>query len=231
MGKILVIEDEVLTRRGLVQIIKNIDENACILEAGSVVEAERIISTQNIDLFLIDIQLQDGDGLMLAKKIRRFVKYRLTHIIFITAVPTKAIMAYDETHCYSYIVKPFEEKYLIEQLSTLINYGYKKLGKKVEKLELNIRNYIYFVELDDILYIEAKNQRLYVVTMKEKIEVPKKSLKGLAIYLSENFFQCHKAFIINMAKIEEINKSERYVVLEQCNDRIPIGRKFYNELR
>lgn len=231
MGRILIIEDEIFTRKGLRRIIKEIDENASIIETGSVLEAEKIITTLSIDLFIIDIQLEDGNGLELAKKIRAYKKYKLTHIVFLTAVPTYAIMAYSETHCYSYIIKPFDEKYLFEQLATLINYGYRSVEASMDKLELNLRNCIYVVDIKDIIYIEAQSQRLYITTIKERIEVPKTTLKSLNTYLTKAFVQCHKAFVINKDMVQSINRSERYVILNHCKEKIPVGRKYYSILR
>ena len=95
LAKIIIIEDEKNIRKDLVKTIRKIDEHIEIFETGSVLESMEIIQENNIDIFLIDIQLDDGNGYELAKRIRKIDRYKLNHIVFITAVPTHAMMAYE----------------------------------------------------------------------------------------------------------------------------------------
>ncbi|WP_229775528.1 response regulator [Anaerosalibacter bizertensis] len=64
-------------------------------------------------MFLLDIQLKDYSGFELAKEIRNIDNYKLTPIIFVTAIPTRELMAFKEIHCYDYIVKPFKEEEIV----------------------------------------------------------------------------------------------------------------------
>jgi hypothetical protein len=58
----------------------------------------------------------------------------------ITTVPTHAMMAYENIHCYSYILKPIDQDLLEEQLFTLIKFGTKKTEKDdVIKIEDNTK--------------------------------------------------------------------------------------------
>ncbi|MDD4364062.1 MAG: response regulator, partial [Atribacterota bacterium] len=96
----LVVEDEALIARKLKKIINKIDSEMNVFITGSAGEALEYAEEQTVDLFCLDIQLEDYNGIELAKKIRNLSNYTLTPIIFITAIPTRELIAYKETHCY-----------------------------------------------------------------------------------------------------------------------------------
>ncbi|MDF1617402.1 LytR/AlgR family response regulator transcription factor [Petrocella sp. FN5] len=230
MGNILILEDEVILRKNLKAIIMELDPEAKIYESGSVIRGFELLNEVDMDILLLDIQLEDGNGLDFAKEVRKIDRYKLTHIVFITAVPTHAIMAFSETHCYSYIVKPFDKEQLKEALYTLIHYGYKAKVHKEGKLELHLKNCIFKVDMAEILYIEASNQKLYVHTRQDTIAVPNVSLKKMKASLNDTFIQVHKAFIINKEAIKAIHKAEKTIQLHNTDTYIPIGRVYYKEL-
>ena len=230
MGNILILEDEAILRKNLKAIIMDLDPEAKVFESGSVVKGLELLNEVAMDILLLDIQLEDGNGLDFAKEVRKIDAYKLTHIVFITAVPTHAIMAYSETHCYSYIVKPFDKEELKEALSTLIHYGYKAGVPKENKLEVHLKNCIFKIDMAEILYVEASNQKLYVHTLQETITVPNVPLKKMKASLDEAFLQVHKAFIVNKEVIKAIHKSEKTIQLHHTNTIIPIGRAYYKEL-
>lgn len=230
MGNILILEDEAVLRKNLKAIIMELDPEAKVYESGSVVKGLDLLIEVDMDILLLDIQLEDGNGLDFAKEVRKIDRYKLTHIVFITAVPTHAIMAYSETHCYSYIVKPFDKEQLKEALYTLIYYGYKVGDHKENKLELHLKNCIFKIDMAEILYIEASNQKLYVHTILDTITVPNEPLKKMKSSLNEAFIQVHKAFIVNKEAIKAIHKAEKYIELHHTSTVIPIGRVYYKEL-
>jgi DNA-binding LytR/AlgR family response regulator len=231
MGKIIIIEDDSFIRDDLRRIIRKIDKEIEIFETGSVVETMEIIEDNEIDILLMDIQLEDGNGYELAKKIRQMEQYKLKHIVFITAVPTHALNAYENTHCYSYILKPIDQGLLEDQLHTLIKYGTNKSDKVEDDLiELDLKSCKYVVNAIDILYMEAINQKKYIKTTKECIELSRINLTTLIDKLPNYFVRCHKSFVVNFKRIEHVNKTERTIKMEGVSEIIPIGRKYYTDV-
>ena len=219
MVKIIVIEDEVSIRKDLAGTIKRIDEDTEIFETGSVLEAMDIIHKNDIDIFLVDIQLEDGNGYELAKRIRKIDKYKLNHIIFITAVPTHAMMAYENIHCYSYILKPIDQALLEEQLFTLIKFGTKKMEKDdVIKIELDLKSCKYIINADEIIYLEAINQKKYLITTKDRIELTRTTMTTMMNKLPDFFIRCHKSFIINKNRIEFVDKTNKTIKMDGAYD-------------
>ena len=118
MANIMIVEDNPNIALGLETIIKSINIDMEITITGYAKEALEKANSKTYELFLLDIQLYDYSGFELAKKIRNINKYKLTPIVFITAIPTKELLAFKEIHCYDYIVKPFTEKEVLDALST-----------------------------------------------------------------------------------------------------------------
>lgn len=231
MGRIIIIEDDTYIRDDLRRIIRKIDKEIEIFETGSVKETLEIITENEIDIFLMDIQLEDGNGYELAKKIRQMEQYKLKHIVFITAVPTHAMNAYENTHCYSYILKPIDQELLEDQLHTLIKYGTNKSDDvQGDYIELDLKSCKYLVKAEEILYMEAINQKKYIKTTKECIELSRINLSTLSEKLPDYFVRCHKSFIVNRKRIEHVNKTDRTIKMKDTNEIIPIGRKYYTDV-
>ena len=103
MSNIIIVEDEEVTARGLRKIIKEIDDSINVIIKGFAKEALEVSKDISIDAFLLDIQLKDYNGIELARQIREMDCYKLNPIVFITAIPTRELIAFKEIHCYDYI--------------------------------------------------------------------------------------------------------------------------------
>ena len=230
MSRIMIVEDDMLIAKGLEAIIKSIDDNLDISITGYAEEALRYIENNHYDAFLLDIQLEDYSGIELAKKIRDRDEYKLTPIIFITAIPTRELMAFKEIHCYDYIVKPFTEKEVREALETIIYHGIKKRDKS-EIFKINQKSYSYILKQDEIIYIESKNKNLLLVTINEEIKLSNYSLSNILEELGAGFIQCHRGYIINIKYIIRVNHVDNSIKLRGTDEVIPIGRKYKEDLR
>ncbi len=119
MGKILIVEDDLIICEGLSEIIRGIDKESEIVITGYAEKALSFAIDSYYDAFLLDIRLNDYSGIKLAKQIRNIEKYKITPILFITSIPTKELLAFKPIHCYDYIVKPFSREKVTETLRYL----------------------------------------------------------------------------------------------------------------
>lgn len=227
MAKILIVEDELIIANGLKAIIKSINNKIDTTITGHAKEALEYTRSNHYDAFLLDIQLLDYSGFELAKEIRKIDRYKLTPIIFITAVPTRELMAFKEIHCYDYIIKPFKEEEVKSALETIINYGIKK--REENHLKLKQKEYSYIIKQNEVIYIEAQNRKILIKTIHEQIELSTYTLKQLSSKLANNFIRCHRGYIININFVEKIDKTNRGIYMKNAEQIIPIGRK-YKEL-
>jgi len=142
MAKILIVEDEWLIAKGLSAIIHSIDKEIEVKITGYAKEALKHAKEDYYDVFLLDIQLIDYSGFTLANQIREMNQYKLTPMIFITAIPTRELLAFKEVHCYDYIVKPFKEEEIRTALETIICYGIQKQSGLKDIFKLDKRDTI-----------------------------------------------------------------------------------------
>ena len=131
MHSILVVEDNKLQREKLINIANEVNNNIKIYSADRVENAYNIATNEDIGAFFIDIQLLDGSGIDLAKKIREIEMYQFTPIVFITGIPTKEMKAFHDIHSYDYILKPYSEDAVKNvMVKILINYYNQKVNKE-----------------------------------------------------------------------------------------------------
>lgn len=230
MANLLIVEDEALVANGLAKMVRSINNDIEVSITGYAQEALNYAKNINYDAFLLDIQLKDYSGFELAKEIRSIDYYKLTPIIFITAIPTRELVAFKEIHCYDYIIKPFKEREVKNALETIINYGIKKDKKRAE-LKLKQKDYHYIIAQDEIVHIESRYGKVIITTIKEQIDLPRYTLKGLMDNLTDNFIQCHRGYIVNTDYIEKVDKSDYNIYLKGIEFPIPIGRKYKDYLR
>lgn len=230
MGRIMIVEDDILIAKGLKAIIESIDNKLAISVTGYAEEALSYLEDNVYDAFLLDIQLEDYSGIELAKKIRDINKYKLTPIIFITAIPSRELMAFKEIHCYDYIIKPFREEEVRKALETIINHGIKKINRP-STFKIIQKSYTYILKQDEIIYIESSNKNLLLVTINEEIRLSNYTIRKILEELDNNFIQCHRGFIINTKHIKKINHGDNSIKIRNVDELIPIGRKFKEHLK
>lgn len=230
MSKVLIVEDDSIIREGLQKIVKELDHTIEIYATGYAKEGLNYAKIHNIDLFLFDIQLLDHSGMVLAEKIRNMDRYKLTPIVFITAVLTKEMMAFKDIHCYDYIIKPFEVAKVKEVVGTIIKYGINKRNEDA-KLSIKQKGYTVSIFIKDIIYAESTMRKIQIKTVKEVLTISSYTLSKLQKELPSNFIRCHKGFIVNSDFIEVVDKSKQMIRFINDYGMIPYGEKYKSELK
>jgi DNA-binding response OmpR family regulator len=109
---ILVVEDELLTRRTLQELLQR--EGFTVTTTGTVAEAMGEINRRTYDLVLLDIVLPDGDGLAACRRIRE--RHRMPIVFLSTRRQLEDRVVGLETGADDYIVKPFEPAEMIARV-------------------------------------------------------------------------------------------------------------------
>ncbi|KJF26338.1 response regulator transcription factor [Clostridium aceticum] len=164
MTKILIVEDDISLNNGIVLSLKQ--ENYEFRQCFTVREAENHLSEAAFDLILLDVNLPDGSGFDLCKKIRQ---HSSVPIVFLTAND----MEIDEVTGLElggddYVTKPFSLMVLRARVSVLLRRGKKE--NKDEKI--NLGNF----------YFDFSSMRFYKNDMKiELSKTEQKLLKTLVV--------------------------------------------------
>ena len=90
MIKCVVVDDEQLARRLLLSYVEKLPNLECVGEAKNAIEAMDIVTSKNVDLIFLDIQMPDLSGLDLMKALPNPPK-----VIFTTAYKEFAFEGFD----------------------------------------------------------------------------------------------------------------------------------------
>jgi DNA-binding LytR/AlgR family response regulator len=223
--KCIIIEDEPLAQNVLKKYIGEQPALELLAVCNDALEAQSILTQQNIHLIFLDINLPKLSGI-------NFIK-TLVHsplIIFTTAYPEFAVEGF-ELNAIDYLLKPFS----FERFLKAVNKAIEKLNafntqnnqeNKDSFIFLKVDKKIHRVELESIHYIEAIGDYMKVVTDSGQLivnETMKKLHEGLPV---KSFIRVHKSFIISRNRIKFIEGN--YIQLEDKS--IPIGATYRNDV-
>ena len=223
--KCIVIEDEPLAQNILKKYIEEHPTLELIAVCNDALEAQGILTSENIHLLFLDINLPKLSGINFIKTLTR-----PPLIIFTTAYPEFAVEGF-ELNAIDYLLKPFSfERFLkavnktVEKLNTSIIQN--STENEVSFIFLKADKKIHRVELETIHYIEAIGDYMKVVTDSGQLlvnETMKKLQEELPV---KSFMRVHKSFIISRNRIRYIEGN--YI---QVGDKsIPIGATYRNEV-
>jgi DNA-binding response OmpR family regulator len=121
---ILVVEDELLTRRTLQDLLQR--EGFVVTTAGSVAEGLGEVNRRAYDLVLLDIVLPDGDGLTACRRIRE--RQNMPIVFLSTKRQLEDRVSGLENGADDYIVKPFEPAEMIARVRAQLRRAQKLNG-------------------------------------------------------------------------------------------------------
>lgn len=212
MFNVLVIEDCEIQRKSIIHILLQTGLDLKIYEADNENESLEISKNVNIDLFFVDIALNESSGLDFALKIRSIEKYKLSWIVFTTTHINYMIQAFKEVHCYDYILKPYEPEKIIELTKTILKNTYvKDCEQNTEKsVVFNSKGVEIIISKHDIIFLEVNIKNCIIHTRVGKFEINRLALKKALEIIDEPFIiKSHRSFAIN---INYITKIEKYSV-------------------
>lgn len=176
--------------------------------------AELLQTSCSYDIFFLDIQMPEQDGLALAKKIREHESRSI--IIFITALAEYVYDAF-EVEAFDYICKPVDEV----RLQKALDRAFKK-SRETESRSLFIQtmNWCKSVKLDDIYFCEVINRKIYLHTKNGVIEYYCK-IEDIEKQLDYRFVRCHRSYLANLDYLLEYANGQ--IALEN-GEYVPISR-------
>lgn len=177
-----------------------------------------------ISLFFMDVQLNgySMDGFQLAKAVRR--KLPSSYIVFLTSKEELAYEVFEnEIEVLDYIVKIpsfFLHHQIDERLKMRLDKVFEKIAKKEsergeEKLLIECGSRIMQIPVKDILYIHSlKVERQVEICCENQRVTVRDSLRKIYDRLGDGFLYVNKSCVVQLAKIQEICRDNRYVILK-----------------
>ena len=158
-------------------------------------------------IFFLDINMDEMDGIEVAKRIRQFTKD--AYIVFVTAFLSYSLEGY-KVDAIRYLLK--DDAILDKAMAECIESILYKMNYKVYKRTFEFQEGRKELYLDSILYIDSNLHKLtfHMISGKQTEYTMYERLDVMHELLEEaGFCRIHKSFLVNLAHVEGI---ERYQV-------------------
>ena len=212
----LAIDDEPLALQQLVAYISKVPFLELAAQCQSAMEARAFLEHDTVDAIFCDINMPDLNGM-------DFVKSLAVPplVVFTTAYSEYAVEGF-RVNAVDYLLKPFG----LQDFQRAASRLKERLSESApvdsdDTLFLKTDYRIVKVSIPDIRYVEAMSEYLKVWIQGEaKPIITLLSMKKMEERLPDYFMRIHRAYIINLTMIQEVNKNR---VIMDADTYLPIG--------
>lgn len=218
--KCMIVDDEPVAIRIIRQHMGKINNYEIVKSSTDVMEAFEYLTSNPVDLLLLDIEMPELTGIQLFKTLEH-----PPGLILITAHRDYAVEGF-EINAVDYLLKPvsfprfmqaidrFEQSRLQGKPSAMDetkDFIFVTVDRKKRKLNLN-----------EIVYVESLKDYIRIFTDHDKI-ITKETTSDFEQRLpSDSFLRIHRSFIVNMEKIETVSYDE--ITVGKYS--LPVGRSY-----
>jgi DNA-binding LytR/AlgR family response regulator len=242
----VIVDDEKPARDRLRRLLDEHEDVVLVGEAGSAGTAVELIDRERPDLVFLDVQIPEGNGFDVLRRVRH-----VPHVIFTTAFDRYAVEAF-EVKSLDYLLKPFSK----QRFATALERARRTLEKPAEpsgavlRLLEEIRaaapgarpvrvparrgSKILLLDPESVLWFEAEETIVHAKT-DEGRSIVDRTLGELEDLLSAGFFRIHRRYLVNLSRIGEILPGDAgtYVVVmrDAARTPLPLSRRQAQRLR
>lgn len=222
MIRVLAIDDEPLALRQLSSYIKKIPYLELVAECQSAHDAMAVMEKQTVDAIFIDINMPDLNGLDFVRSLES-----PPLIVFTTAYSDYAVEGY-KVNAVDYLLKPFSLDDMLRAAEKvraqyeLLHQGDVSVVDEDDAIFFKTEHKVVRVQVSDIRYVEGMSEYLKIhLEGDRKPLIVLLSMKKLEERLPRHvFMRIHRSYIINLRKIQEVNKNR---VILDADTYLPIG--------
>ena len=241
----LIVDDEILARQGLRQLLRRDPDMAEIHEARDGREAVAAIRTHRPDLVFLDVQMPELDAFGVIEAVGLAAMPR---IVFVTAHDEHAIRAF-EISAVDYLLKPVtaarfdlaltRAKAQIqlpasgrEQIMALLE-TIASPQRDLKRLAVRSPGKTYFVNVSEIDWINAAENyvELHAGDATHLVHVKMNALE--ASLDPAMFLRIHRSIIVNIGRIKELHSASHgeFMVLLKNGTRLQSSRTYHAKLK
>lgn len=222
----LVVDDEPVSRRVLLEDLAEMEDVSVVGEADNGQRALQQIETLRPDLVLLDIQMPIMDGFQVLSQLQG----PLPSIIFVTAFSEHALNAF-EVGAVDYLLKPVSP----DRLQTAVDRAQAALGNRQEAVERvaqtlgaaaagETRRLVkiaarkgedyYLLDLNEVFAFQADREIVWIRT-RDKSYMATQTLQAIDERFSGTQFQrVHRSVLVNLDKVRKISvlSSQRWLL-------------------
>ena len=228
MIRCLAIDDEPLALQQLVGYISKVPFLELAAQCQSALEARQFLENDTVDAIFCDINMPDLNGM-------DFVKSLAVPplVVFTTAYSEYAVEGF-RVNAVDYLLKPFglqdfqraanrlKDRLMNTSAADISLTSHPSpLTSDDDTLFLKTDYRIVKVNIPDIRYVEGMSEYLKVwIEGEAKPIITLLSMKKIEERLPASFMRIHRSYIINLDKIQEVNKNR---VIMDADTYLPIG--------
>ncbi len=243
----LVVDDELLGRQIIREMLEDHSDVEIVGECVNGYEAVAAIQEQSPDLIFLDVEMPEMSGFEVLSALKT---ERIPMVIFVTAYDQYAVRAF-EVHAFDYLLKPFDrdrfEKAMrrakaqiarqrngtTDQRILALLEELKAESKYLERLVIKSEGRVFFLDTDDIYWIEAEGNYVRVHNGK-KSYLLRDTVSSLESHLDpKKFLRIHRSAIVRIDRIQELQSwfHGEYRVILQNGTQLTLSRNYRENLQ
>jgi two-component system LytT family response regulator len=237
----LIVDDEVLARQALKDILSRLDDIEIVGECSNGFEVVKEVGEKKPDLIFLDIQMPKLNGFDVVELLGE----ESPLIIFVTAYDEYAIRAF-ETHALDYLMKPVRAERLqqaldrvrekmklnIPQTTDVLIQAHKNQLIPIFRVLVRYGLEVFIIPVEDITHIQSEDDYVRIFTS-EKSYLKQERMNRLEQTLDpRSFCRIHRSYILNinyLSKIEPHSNDSKVAILKNKVS-LPISRSGYDQL-
>lgn len=222
MIRCLAIDDEPLALQQLVAYIKKVPFLELAAQCQSAMEARKYLEQDTVDAIFCDINMPDLNGMDFIKSLQA-----PPLVVFTTAYSEYAVEGF-KVNAVDYLLKPFglqdfqrAANRIKERMESSLAQPTLPIQSTEDTLFVKTEYRIVRITIANILYIEGMSEYLKIYLEGEaKPIITLLSMKKMEERLPANFMRIHRSYIVNLTKIQEVNKNR---VIMNPDTYLPVG--------
>ena len=223
MIRCLAIDDEPLALQQLTTYIGKVPFLELAAQCQSALEARKFLEQDTVDAIFCDINMPDLNGMDFIKSLQA-----PPLIVFTTAYSEYAVEGF-KVNAVDYLLKPFglddfrrsANRIKERQESVSTNIQHPTPNSQPDTLFVKTDYRMVKISIADIRYIEGMSEYLKIyLEGEDKPIITLLSMKKIETRLPENFMRIHRSYIVNLHKIQEVNKNR---IIMDAETFLPIG--------
>ncbi len=204
--KCLIVDDEPLALDLMQGYVRQTPFLELVGRCANAFEAMQMLESHHVDLLFLDIQMPDLSGVEFSRTLKNGPR-----IVFTTAFEEYAVQGF-KVDALDYLLKPFSYEEFLSAANRAKDWfqliQQNKSGEEevifvkseYKQVKIVLKDVLYFEGLKDYVKIYLEGQTRPILSLI--------SLKLLEEELPSYFMRIHRSFIVNLRKIESVERSQ-----------------------
>lgn len=225
----MAIDDEPLALQQIVTYINKVPFLELTAQCQSALEARQFLEQDTVDAIFCDINMPDLNGMDFVKSLAV-----PPMVVFTTAYSEYAVEGF-KVDAVDYLLKPFgladfqRAANKVKARYDLMNTAVVSTVDEDNAIFLKTEYKVVRLSISDIRYVEGMSEYLKIhVEGQPKPLIVLLSMKKMEERLPKSFMRIHRSYIINLKKIQEVNKNR---VIMDRDTWLPIGDNYKEQFQ